>query len=62
MMRRDRYRSPGQKGQGIVGYAVLLAFVVGLVAASFQGTFQGPLTGLFEKMSEILTGTTMGLP
>ena len=58
MMRSDRYRPPGQKGQGIVGYAVLLAFVVGLVAASFQG----PLTGLFEKMSEILTGTTMGLP
>lgn len=56
---KNRYMS--QKAQGIVEYALILAFVVALaiVLTSSDG-LQGAISGIFGKTTEQLNGAASG--
>lgn len=54
-----RVRYLGQKGQGIVEYALILAFVVAVAAAlTNEGTLQKAVSAVFTKATNQLTTTT----
>ena len=54
-----RVRYLGQKGQGIVEYALILAFVVGLAAFLTQGKeLQDAVSAVFTNATSKLKSTT----
>ena len=56
---KNRYMS--QKAQGIVEYALILAFVVALaVVLTSNGGLQDAISGVFGKTTEQLSGAAAG--
>ncbi|WP_196593966.1 pilin protein [Pectinatus sottacetonis] len=60
MLNYLRVKYFGEKGQGIVEYALILAAIVVLAAALSTGSLGTAVTNTFKSVADKLTGTGTG--
>ena len=48
-----------EKGQGMVEYALIIAFVAAIAIVALNGTLKDAVTGAFEQASSLVTSATV---